>query len=260
MNVFIAILTVGLHTQTAALAADLTADQILDKTVQSVYAPSEQSTYVMKLKDKDGSESQRKMKVWFKREGDTKIKLLIKFVEPADIRGTGLLSIGEKGKNVDQYIYLPAIKKVRRIKGGNENESFLGSDFTVGDLSADNHDQFKYDLTGSDKCGGNDCYILTGAPKSGVDAGSLPYTKKILKVRKDNFMSVAVEFYNQDGKLEKTMSLVGVHKEAGNKWMADKTEMKNHLTGHSTVIDVESRDTKANPSDSKFTTAALERD
>lgn len=265
MKVVFALLAVTLlvhGVDARAAAVDQSADEILKKTVQSVYAPSEQSVYVMKLKDKDGSELMRKMRVWFRRdgaEGNEKAKLLIKFAEPAEIRGTGLLSVGEKGKNVDQWLYLPSVKKVRRIKGGNENESFLGSDFTVGDLSADNQDQFKYEHTGSAKCGEADCYVLTGLPKPGVDASSLPYSKKVLHVRKDNYMSVSVEFYNPEGKLEKVMSLVGVHKEQGNKWMADKTEMKNVLTGHLTTIEVEKRDTKAAPADSMFTPAALER-
>ena len=116
-----------------------------------------------------GSVMLRKMKVVYKRGGPESAKLLIKFLEPADIRGTGLLSVLEKDKPADQWIYLPALKKTRRIKGGNDSESFLGSDFTVGDLTSVDSDAQRYEnkVTATDDvCGTAHCYVLTAEPKS----------------------------------------------------------------------------------------------
>jgi hypothetical protein len=242
-----------------AAGGSLTADEIVKRAVNKVYAPSEQSTYVMRLIDNGGAEKTRRMRVWFKRDGDAKARLLIKFAEPADIRGTGLLSIVEKEKAAEQWLYLPAYKKTRRIKGGNESESFLGSDFTVGDLSAEGQDHYSYTLTGVRPCGDGECYVLTGAPKSAEAALELPYQKKELEIRKDNFVTVSARFYAQDGKLEKILELKGMRQAAGGQWMAEKTEMKNLATGHRTVIEVEKRDTATAPSDAMFTTSALER-
>jgi hypothetical protein len=246
-----------------AHAADkLTVDEIIKKAVHSVYSGNEESTYTMKLAGPDGAEAPRKMKVAFRRTGDESGKLMIKFLEPADIRGTALLSIAEKDKNPDQWIYLPALKKVRRIKGGNENEAFLGSDFSVGDISGMDSDQkrYKYEVTTDDKaCGSFHCYVITGNPRGDVDAASLPYSKKVLEVRKDSFLATHVELYNADGKLEKVLELKGVHNEGGKGWLADSMEMKNVLTNHSTVIEVSKRDTTKVPSESAFTQAALER-
>jgi hypothetical protein len=110
-----------------ARAADLPAEEILKKSTQNIYSGNEESVYVMKLAEgSGGSETLRKMKVLYKRGGPESAKLLIKFMEPADIRGTGLLSVLEKDKPADQWIYIPALKKTRRIKGGNERPDERG--------------------------------------------------------------------------------------------------------------------------------------
>lgn len=233
-------------------------DEILKKSVQSIYSGSEDSVYTMNL----GEGTPRKMRVLYKRGGNQSAKLLIKFQEPADIRGTGLLSVLEQGKSADQWLYVPALKKTRRIKGGNESESFLGSEFTIGDLtSADNDTQrYDYQLTSQDEsCGGGKCYTITASPKSGVDASSLPYSKKILHVRKDSFVTEKIEFFNAEGKLEKILSMQSIHAAGANGFLADKMEMKNLLTGHTTVIEATKRDTAKTPADSAFTQNSLEK-
>lgn len=246
-----------------ARAADLPADEIIKKSTQSIYSGNEESLYVMKLNEGGGaSDTLRKMKVLYKRGGAESAKLIIKFLEPADIRGTGLLSVLEKDKPADQWIYLPALKKTRRIKGGNESESFLGSDFTVGDLTSVDNDakRYSYEITSSaEACGTAQCYVLTGSPKSGVDVSSLPYSKKVLHVRKDNYVTDKIEFFNTDGKLEKVLAFAAVHSAGANGWLSDRMEMKNLLSGHSTVIEVSKRDATKAPADSAFTQSALER-
>jgi hypothetical protein len=242
---------------------NLSAEEIVKKTSQNIYSGSEESLYVMKLAPGGGgSDTLRKMKVLYKRGGPDSAKLLIKFLEPADIRGTGLLSVLEKDKPADQWIYLPALKKTRRIKGGNESESFLGSDFTVGDLTSVDTDTKRYDTqvtSSNEACGAGKCYVLTAAPKSGVEESSLPYSKKVFFVRKDNFITDKVEFYNLEKKLEKVLTFEEVHSAGAAGWLADKMVMKNLLSGHSTVIEVSKRDTVKAPNDSAFTQSSLER-
>ena len=233
----------------------LSVDEILKKTTQGVYSGSEESVYLMKLSGGDGVQATRKMKVSYRRPDASSAKLLIKFQEPADIRGTGLLSIIEKDKPADQWIYLPNLKKTRRIKGGNESESFLGSDFTVGDLTTveSENDRYTYSMTENASH-----YLITGIPKAGVELTSLPYSKKVIQVRKDNFMATHIDFYNADNKIEKTLELRKLHQESLG-WIADQMEMKNLLTGHSTAVEVVKRDVSKTPSDAGFTQSALER-
>jgi hypothetical protein len=202
------------------------------------------------------------MKVWYKRGGPENAKLLIKFMDPADIRGTGLLSLMDKDKPADQWIYIPAYKKTRRIKGGNENEAFLGSDFTIGDITSIDNDtkRYEYKVTAETKaCGGAQCWEITGTPKADVDASTLPYSKKVLLIRKDNGVSPRIDFYNSEGKLEKVLEIRNVHKASANNWVADEMEMRNELSHHKTLIQIQKRDASKAPADSQFTQSNLER-
>ncbi len=258
-SVVVAVLCAGIIIVDAKAAETmLTPEALLKKSVQAVHTQHEESAYVMKLVGAGGDVSVRKMKVWFKSKNEEDAKLLIKFTEPADIRGTGFLTIAEKGKTPDQWLYLPALKKSRRIKGGNADEPFLGSDFSMGDLSVDKNDGLRYKVDGVQKCEGGECYVVTGTPKSDADKGNLTYSKKTFFIRKDNFLGVKGEFYNQAGQLEKVMTMQKIHKE-GNRWVGDVIEMKNLLTKHSTVLEFEKRDTASVPADTVFTPAFLER-
>ncbi|MBY0471571.1 outer membrane lipoprotein-sorting protein [bacterium] len=236
-----------------------TAQSLMDKAVKSIYTLSEESVYVMKLIGPDGGQSIRRMKVWYKRNGDEDGKLLIKFQEPTEIRGTGILTIMEKNKEADQWLYLPAIKKVRRIKGGNDNEPFLGSDFTIADFSVGKEGRYEYAISGTVKCGDAECHSVTGTPRAGIDKDEINYGKKVFWIRKDNNMNVKTEFYNMAGQLEKTMILAGLHKVNGAHWVADRVEMTSEIAKHKTVIEVEKRDHSKVPSDSIFTQSYLER-
>lgn len=257
-TVIIGILCAGIA-YTEAKAEELPSPEtLLKKSVQAVHTNNEESVYVMKLIGSGGDISTRKMKVWFKSKGENDAKLLIKFIEPADIRGTGFLTLAEKGKDPDQYLYLPVLKKSRRIKGGNMDEPFLGSDFSMGDLSVDKTDSLSYKVEGVKPCEGGECFVVVGTPKEGTDSSSLTYSKKIFYIRKDNYMGIKGEYFNPSGQLEKVLTLQRVHQD-GKRWLADAAEMKNLLTKHSTVIEFEKREFNKVQPDHIFSVNFLER-
>lgn len=255
-SIVVVVLSIGIFMLDAKAAGTPDAKTLLRKSVQAMHTKNEEAIYVMKLIGSGGDVSTRRMRVWFKSASDDDAKLMLKFTEPADIRGTGFLTIVEKGKPSDQWLYLPALKKSRRIKGGNADEPFLGSDFTMGDLSVEKEDGMEYKITGTQKCDESQCHILTGTPSAGY-SGS--YSKKIMYIRTDSFMNVKSEIFNQAGQLEKVQTLLGVHKEGSSRWIADKVEMKNVLTNHSTVLEFEKRDASRVPGDHVFTVSFLER-
>lgn len=253
--------SLGAHAANAGEQKDLPeASALLRKAAQAIHIQNEESWYMMRIFDADGKESgTRKMHVWFKSKVDTENKLLIKFTEPANIRGTGILTLLQKGETAEQWLYLPAYRKVRRIRKGNENEAFLGSDFSMADISAEHESSFDFKNTGVQKCDKFDCYVLQGTPKADLEKESQIYSKKIIYVRKDSGLNVRTEFYNNDGKLEKVMVLNGVKQDGAKRWVADQIEMKNLLTKTHTTLDFEKRDTEKVPADSTFTQAFLEK-
>lgn len=229
------------------------------KSLRAIHIEHETSVYTMRLIGPSGEEGVRRMHVWFKSPSDEDNKLLIKFTEPASIRGTGLLTITEKGKTPDQWLYLPAYRKVRRVRQGNENESFLGSDFTMADISIQHEGSFKFTVEGTKKCGDGECYVLVGTPKPELDRDQQSYSKKVVFIRTDSYLNVKTEFYNQANQLEKIMELQGVRKDGANRWVADRMEMRNILVNHRTIIEFEKRDTKSVPPDHIFTQAHMEK-
>lgn len=238
-------------------AAPLDAKQLLKKSVDAMHFKREEAVYAMRLAGPGGENGIRKMQVWFKSLGNDDVKLRIHLTEPADIRGTGFLTlVGDGGKSKQQWLYLPSYRKVRRIGGGNENEPFLDSDFTLEDVSVESKGKFDYQISGSKKCGAADCYILTGVPSDRSNAAS--YSKKVLLIRKDCFLNVRTEFYNAGQKLEKVMTLAKFHRDsATGRWMTDRLEMDNQLTHHTTSLEIEKR-ISGDPSDALFTQRALE--
>lgn len=235
-----------------------TADEILKKAMHSSHPQNEEAVYKMRLISADNSETSRTMKVWFKSDDKDQIKLLIKFEEPANIRGTGFLTISENGKTPEQWLYLPSLKKSRRIVGGGSNESFLGSDFSVSDVSATsdaNDSQSK--LVGEKPCDGTTCYVVEVSPKAGKEKDQ-PYSKKVFYIQKDGFMTRKAEFYNTSKELEKVMTVSGIKKE-GSQWLADSIEMKNVISNHRTIIEYSKRDTSKAPADHIFSKSNLEK-
>lgn len=252
------LLTGIMITDAKAGSGELDAKALLKKSMKAVYAKSEEATFIMKLVDAQGAVNARKMKVWFRSDTEDTAKLLIKFTEPADIRGTGFLTIAQPGQAPDQWLYLPAIKKSRRIKGGNSDEPFLGSEFSMADLSADKQDSLVYAVEGSKKIDGIDCHQVVGSAQPGTNVADLTYSKKIYFVRKDNHLIPRAEFYNPTGSLEKVMTLQKSHEEGG-RWLADVIEMKNVVTGKSTVLEIAERNSKKVPGDHIFSVSNLER-
>lgn len=241
----------------AHAATPLDAKRLLKKSVDAMHFKREEALYSMRLAGPGGENGIRKMQVWFKSLGDDDLKLRIHLTEPADIRGTGFLTlVGAGGKSKQQWLYLPSYRKVRRIGGGNENEPFLDSDFTLEDVSVESKGKFEYQVSGSRKCGAADCYVLTGVP--GAPSNTASYAKKVLLIRKDNYLNVRTEFYNAGQKLEKVMTLAKFHRDgATGRWMTDRLEMDNQLTHHTTSLEIEKR-ISGDPSDALFTQRALE--
>lgn len=249
---------IGMDLGTSARAGELTAEQLMKKSVEAMHLKREEALYTLRLIGSGGEEGTRKMRVWFKSQGDDDAKLRILLSEPADMRGTGFLTLlGTGGRSKEQWLYLPAYHKVRRIGGGNENEPFLDSDFTLEDVSVESKGKFNYRISGTQSCGDAQCYVLTGVP--GPQAGSTAaYAKKLVLIRKDNFLNVRTEFYTSDKQLGKVLSLQKFHHDkASGRWMPDRLEMKNLVARHSTLMEIDKR-MPGDPSDSLFTKRSLE--
>lgn len=189
-------------------------------------------------------------------------KLLIRFLFPGDVQGTGYLQIQHHDGEDDMWIYLPALKKVRRLVANNKKDSFVGSDFSYGDILLPVVDTYRHQLLRSEPIDGEDCYVVEMTPATEQIKKDYGYSKWIAWVRKTNFMEKKAEYYDASGRLLKTQVIPTVKEvdPKAHKWWAVRREVVNHQTGHRTELLFDVLDAGRQVSDDFFTTRYLERE
>jgi outer membrane lipoprotein-sorting protein len=209
----------------------------------------------MTLNSGRGAPRIREAAYYFKDYGDTE-KILMYFNSPRDVAGTGYLSVSydDESKDDDIWLYLPALKRVRRIAGAGKNGSFMGTDFTYEDMGSRSLGKDEFSLRGEEDVDGGPCWVVEAKAKDGKD----PYGRRVIRVRKDSYMLAAVDFYDRQGRLLKTLRVSGIRQIDG-VWAARKMEMSNVQDKHSTVIDISEIRFNMPLEDSIFAAANLER-
>lgn len=245
-----------------AQRAELSARDIMERNffVSKVSTLKVDSTMV--LMDARGGKRERRNILLIKRQPNgMDSKVVIKFSTPADIKGTGVLQIEHIDGDDDLWIYLPALKKSRRLVANNKKDSFAGSDFSYGEINLPKVDQYKHTLLRSEKVDTFDCYVIESAPANDTIKSNSGYSKKVTWVRADNFLEAKVDYYDLAGRLLKTQK-TGKHQliePDKARWFALYREMTNHQSGHRTTIDAAKAETIA-IADDMFTTRFLERE
>ncbi len=192
----------------------------------------------MVLVESDGSEKPvRMINVWsykYDKENDLG-KMVMEFGTPASIKGTRFLTVENKsGTDDDKWIYLPGLKRVRRIASSDSSSSFVGSDFTYGDMETREVEDDTHKILGEEKVNGYDCYVLESTP---VDSEDAQYAKRVVYITKEHLVPVKAEMYSKKtGEIEKVMTVQGEIKEIQGIDTVFSTIMKNEETGHSTIL------------------------
>ena len=219
---------------TAAVAQDLTGKEIIDKIrVQESYEDT-MIKMKMTLENKRG-ETRERLLVNRVKKIDGLTRTMTTFLKPDDVKGTKFLTIENKGRDDDQFLFLPALDKVRRISSNQKGSSFMGSDFSFGDLEGRDPDKGVHKKIGEETRDGFDCYIVESTPVEGDEDDQ--YSKSVLWVRKDIFVPVRVEFYDKSGELLKVLSASDFQK-TDDIWLAHHSVMENVQKNHKTIIDI----------------------
>jgi hypothetical protein len=145
----------------------------------------------MLLIDKDGKERVRKARCFSKDRGRDTLRLMF-FVEPPDVKDTAFLTYDYDAadKDDDQWLYLPALRKTKRIALSTKSNSFMGSDFSFGDLTKGRLDDYEYSLLKEIKTENDEMWLIQSVPRTEKVIDEFGYTKSVIFVRKDNFVTV----------------------------------------------------------------------
>jgi outer membrane lipoprotein-sorting protein len=209
----------------------------------------------MLLKNRQGEESKRRIRVATIETANDGDKSLTVFDEPADVKGTALLTFTHKNGDDDQWLYLPAVTRVKRISSSSKSGSFMGSEFAFEDIGSQEIEKYKYKYLRDETIDGKPCFVVERYPTS-ADSG---YTRQVSWVDQAEYRLVKVDYYDRKESLLKTLTFNGYQKYAGKYWRPDEMAMVNHQTGKSTVLRWTNYKFKVGLKDSDFTEASLKR-
>ncbi len=186
----------------------------------------------MVLRNRQGQESVRYIRLRsIEVEGDGDKSLSI-FDEPADVKGTAMLTYTHKTEPDDQWLYLPALKRVKRIASRNKSGPYMGSEFAYEDISSQEVEKYTYKYLRDEVYDGMDCYVIERDP---VDKYS-GYTRQVLWIDKAEYRPLKIDFYDRKNALLKTLIQRDYKKYLENHWRPSEMFMENHQTGKTTTI------------------------
>lgn len=192
------------------------------------------SDMLMILRNRHGQESIRKIRgrtLEVKDDGDKSLSI---FDNPRDVKGTAFLTFSHKKGDDDQWLYLPALKRVKRISSRNKSGSFMGSEFAYEDISSQEVEKYTYKWIRDEMYDGQKCYIIERYP---VDKKNSGYTRQVIWIDKTEYRTFKVDYYDRKKSLLKTLTFEGYQKYNGRFWRPDKMNMVNHQNGKSTRLE-----------------------
>lgn len=191
------------------------------------------SDMTMILKNRQGKESRRTIRNRvLEMEGDGNKSLSI-FDTPRDVKGTAFLSFSHKVGDDEQWLYLPALKRVKRINSRNKSGSFVGSEFAYEDIASQEVEKYTYKHLREEAINGTLCFVGESYP---VDKRNSGYTKRISWTDTGEYLVRKVEFYDRRQSLLKTLTIMDYQHYLGKFWRPARMEMVNHQTGKSTIL------------------------
>jgi outer membrane lipoprotein-sorting protein len=185
---------------------------------------------------------------------------LTRFTAPADVKDTVTLMIENSAKDDDIWVYLPALKKVRRLVASNKKDSFVGTDFSYADVIGYKVSEWNYKLLREDTLDGQPVYVVEALPKTAAVRSDTGYGRRTDWIRKDNLMTVKSELLDPGEQPLKTIVFSDLRLvDAGRgKWQAMQMEASNVQTGHRTTIRVDNFKANQNVKDELFTPRYME--
>jgi outer membrane lipoprotein-sorting protein len=233
------------------------AAQIMLKSRDLTLTGSMSSNILLTITEKGGSVRKRTISMTTKSYPDGTEKRLVKFLEPADVKGTALLVIDNKDIADEMWIYLPALKKTRRIVSSEKGKSFMSSEFSNADMSSPPVSDF------IDKhlpqSGENNQWIIESRPVTSDKADEYGYSRKVSYFNSDTWQLKKMEFYNFDNQLYKVIEMKNIKPLEEKKYIVTTMAAKNISTGRSSEIVMEKIVTNAKIDDSEFSLQNLER-
>jgi hypothetical protein len=233
------------------------ASELMSKSRDLTMTGSMSAKLRLLITEKNGSSRTRTIAMATKSYNDETEKRLIEFLSPADVKNTRMLIVDNKNSDDEMWIYLPALKKTRRIVSSEKGRSFMSSEFSNADMSSPTISDFiNRHLEGSGK---NNTWIIESKPKNEDKADEYGYERKVSYITMDSLHVRKMEFYNFDNELFKIIEITKIHPLRGEKFIISEMTADNLLNGRKSEIDMTDITVGDKMDDSVFTIRNLER-
>ena len=254
-------LLITLALLTSSLFA-ISAQELAQKVHDRDEGDNIKSNMQMILIDKSGKKRLRKLQTFTKDKGEDTLKMMF-FLSPANVKNTAFLTYDyeDSSKDDDQWLYLPELKKVKRIASSDKSSSFMGSDFTYSDMTSRNVEDYTYKIMKEPTIKGHKTWQMLVTPKTEETIKETGNTKSIVFVRQDNFVVIQALNYVKAGKKLKYMLVKDLEKIDGI-WTATEIQMitkKGKKTLHKTILKFSDIKYNQDLEESFFTTRSIQR-
>lgn len=209
----------------------------------------------MILRRSNGQATERRLRLKLLEVPGDGDKGLTIFDEPKDVQGTTFLNYSHAVEPDDQWIYLPALRRTKRISSKKKTGRFMGSEFTYEDMSSFQLDKYDYKYLRDDTYDGQQVFVIESYPKDEYSG----YSKQINFIDQQEYRPLKVEFYDRRGELLKTMEMKGYQQYLDKYWRAERALMQNQQTGKSTELVWEDYQFKVGLGEADFNKSVLDR-
>lgn len=237
-----------------------TAREIMELSRQRTTLPGLEAITTLQISDSRGNVRNRKIAMASKSYPDGIEKRIIRFLEPADVSGMGMLVIDYPAQDDAMWIYLPFKQAARRMVSSEKSRSFMGSEFSNADMSAPNLDDFTFVLMENDTILNQPCYKISSTPKTKELKENYGLSKTITWVNKNTALPLQRQIYDLKNNHQKTMSILETRLLDNTSLLYSITKMKivNHLTQRSSLMEMQQIQMNPSIPDRYFTISYLE--
>jgi hypothetical protein len=236
----VAVAAVWAHTGTARAEGEPSGLEIVTKADEARRAKSERQMLTMTLENSRGQKRVRTIEGWEREMSAEEEQRFSRFQEPADVKDTTLLTYDYEDKDDDIWLYLPALKKVKRILSSNKGDYFMGSDFTYEDMENIDLVNWTYTVAGKEMIDGTECWIVDAVANTDKERSETSYNKLRYWIGADDFIIRKIDYTDKNDRQSKQLIISEIRTTSPTdpRKRGHKMEMKNSLTEHRTVLDI----------------------
>jgi hypothetical protein len=234
------------------------AREISKKASDAIKLDAMEMVSTLKIISAKGDERIRIISTATKKFGDVS-KTMMKFLEPSDVRGTTLLVYDYESNDDDMWIFMPALRKTRRIVSSEKGNNFMGSEFTNADMSKPNIDDFSYRLLGEETINGKSCWKVESTCKTEELEDQYGFSKRIVYIDKTDYLTYKMDYYDLSGEHAKEEIISEYKKQDNGTYFAFYMEMRNVQNNRRSVMTIDKLQLGSNMSESQFSPAMIEQ-